>query len=308
MQKMKSRTYCFRCVVICAVILFTGGLWGADIVKLQARDAVAKVLVPSAPGEQSFTSGAATLESSNSSLGYVMLNYNGKNPRVRFRVTTPAGINYTYFVTGYGRYVAYPLSGGSGDYKFVVYEAVPGQDNLYSTALSQSVSVTVADEFSPFLYPNYYVNFQDTSACVKKASVLAGDCAADLDVVSAVYHYVSGSVTYDNNKAKTVQSGYVPSPDATLAAGTGICFDYASLMSAMLRSQGIPTRLEVGYVGELYHAWISCYISEVGWVDGIIKFDGSSWTMMDPTLAAGSSVEKVREFLKDNIYSVKYSY
>jgi len=44
-------------------------------------------------------------------------------------------------------------------------------------------------------------------------------------------------------------------------------------MSAMLRSQGIPTKLEVGYSGEAYHAWISTYIKESGWVDNIIKFE-----------------------------------
>ena len=47
----------------------------------------------------------------------------------------------------------------------------------------------------------------------------------------------------------------------------GICFDYAALMTAMLRSQGIPTKLEIGYSGEVYHAWISTYIDEIGWVD-----------------------------------------
>ena len=42
-------------------------------------------------------------------------------------------------------------------------------------------------------------------------------------------------------------------------------------MSAMLRSQRIPTKLDVGYSGDVYHAWISCYVTEVGWVDNIIE-------------------------------------
>lgn len=303
-----NRKHGFRCVVLCAVFLMICGLFEVCTVKVNAREAAAKVLTPGAPGTQTFSSGSATLDISNTSQGYVMLKYSGSNPKVRFRITTPTGVNYTYLVTEYGNYAVYPLTGGDGSYTFTVYEAVSAQDNLYSTALSEKASVAIANGFSPFLYPNCYVNFSASSACVSKGSALAEGCAADLDVVTAVYHYAKDNITYDNNKAKTVQSGYAPSPDATLASGTGICFDYASLVSAMLRSQGIPTRLEVGYVGDLYHAWISCYISDVGWVDGIIKFNGSEWTMMDPTMAAGQSAASFKKFWGSSTYSVKYLY
>lgn len=303
-----NRKRCLRYAVLCAVFLMICGMSGAGTVKVSARESAPKVLAPSAPGTQTFSSGSVILDISNTSQGYVMLKYSGSNPKVRFRITTPAGVNYTYLVTEYGNYVVYPLTGGDGSYTFTVYEAVSAQDNLYSTALSKSASVAIADGFSPFLYPNCYVNFNASSACVSKSTALAEGCSADLDVVTAVYHYAKDNITYDNNKARTVQSGYAPSPDATLASGTGICFDYASLMSAMLRSQGIPTRLEVGYVGDLYHAWISCYISDVGWVDGIIKFNGSEWTMMDPTMAAGQSAASFKKFWESSKYSVKYLY
>ena len=97
--------------------------------------------------------------------------------------------------------------------------------------------------------------------------------------------------------------------DETLKSGKGICFDYAALMSAMLRSQRIPVRLEVGYVGEIYHAWISCYIEDVGWVDDIIEFDGKNWSLMDPTLAANNDKDSTKEYIGDKSrYIVKYSY
>ena len=304
----KNKKRYLRAAALCAAFLMAAELWGTDVNKVEARDAAAKVMVPSAPGTQVFSSGAASLDISNASQGYVMLNYSGGNTKVKFRITTPGGANYTYLVTTYGSYMAYPLSGGSGTYTFAVYEAVSAQNNMYSVALSQSVPVTIANGFGPFLYPNYYVNFNASSACVQQGTALAQGCATDLDVVSSVYHYAANNITYDNNKAKTVASGYAPLPDATLASGTGICFDYASLVSAMLRSQGIPTRLEVGYVGNLYHAWISCYIADVGWVDNIIQFDGKNWTMMDPTMAAGQSPASLQKFMSSNTYSVKYSY
>ena len=102
-------------------------------------------------------------------------------------------------------------------------------------------------------------------------------------------------------------SGYLPVVDEVFVSQTGICFDYAAVMATMLRSQNIPTRLEVGYVGEEYHAWISIYIKDVGWINGVIEFDGSDWNLLDPTFASASKSPK--KFLtKDSNYLTKYVY
>ena len=93
------------------------------------------------------------------------------------------------------------------------------------------------------------------------------------------------------------------------ASGKGICFDYAALMAAMLRSQRIPTKLQVGYAGEAYHAWISCYVDEIGWVDNMISFDGKDWSLMDPTLAANNDDDTVKDYIGDGSrYIIKYTY
>lgn len=80
-------------------------------------------------------------------------------------------------------------------------------------------------------------------------------------------------------------------------------------MAAMMRTQRIPTKLEIGYSGEVKHAWISAYVTEIGWIDNIIEFDGSSWTMMDPTLAASNSKASVKKYVGDGSnYTLQYSY
>lgn len=268
----------------------------------------AVVLVPDAAGAEVYEEGEVSLDVSNASKGYVMLKYNGSNPKVKLQITTPEEVTYTYLVTEYGNYRVYPLPGGDGTYGFAVYEAASVEKNLYAAVMTKEVAVSVSDELQAFLYPNCYVDFDASSACVKKGEELAKGSDTDLDVVASVYEYVINNITYDYDKAATVQTGYAPYPDDTLASGTGICFDYASLMAAMLRSQQIPTRLEVGYVGDLYHAWLSCYIDEKGWVDNIIEFNGKSWTMMDPTMAAGSGSKEVLELEKETGYIVKYMY
>ena len=90
---------------------------------------------------------------------------------------------------------------------------------------------------------------------------------------------------------------------------TGICFDYASLMTALLRTQKIPTKLVVGYSGTAYHAWISVWTEEEGWIDGVIFFDGSVWHRMDPTFASsGAGDPEIQEFILNGNYTVKYLY
>ena len=118
------------------------------------------------------------------------------------------------------------------------------------------------------------------------------------------------NLTYDQQKAETVKSGYLPVLDTVLSSKKGICFDYAALMTGMLRSQGVPCKLVVGYAGTAYHAWISVYSEETGWVDGAIYFNGSTWQRMDPTFASSSnSSESVMKYIGDGSnYTTKYVY
>ena len=89
------------------------------------------------------------------------------------------------------------------------------------------------------------------------------------------------NLKYDTKKAKTVQSGYLPDLDKVLAKKKGICFDYAALMTGMLRSQGVPCKLVVGYAGSAYHAWISVWSEDTAKNSASIKKfvgDGSNYS------------------------------
>ena len=176
-------------------------------------------------------------------------------------------------------------------------------------ALSKEIDAVIENEFSPYLYPNQYVNFDDSAKAITLAADLAAKSSTDLDAISSIYNYIISHISYDHDKANNVQRGYLPDIDDTLATGEGICFDYAAVMASMLRSQRIPTRLEIGYSGESYHAWISTYIAEIGWINGIIEFDGRSWILMDPTFAASSSEKALKKFIGDGTnYITEYVY
>ena len=271
------------------------------------RDSTPKVLTPSADGVTVYQNDFASIDASNTSQGYVMVKYNGTNEKVKLQITCPDQSCYTYLISDRGAYDTFPLTAGNGSYALQVLENVAG--DTYTVSLAQSINVNIEDEFLPFLYPNQYVNFHTDSKAVSKGSDLAKDTYSDLDVVQNIYNYVIKNISYDTEKAQNVSYGYVPDIDDTLSSKKGICFDYAALMASMLRSQNIPTKLEVGYSGDAYHAWISTYIDDKGWVDDIIQFNGDTWQIMDPTLAATNDSAAVKKYIGDGShYVVKYTY
>ena len=271
------------------------------------RDSTPKVLTPSADGVTVYQNDFASIDTSNTSQGYVMVKYNGTNEKVKLQITCPDQSCYTYLISDRGAYDTFPLTAGNGSYALQVLENVAG--DTYTVSLAQSINVNIEDEFLPFLYPNQYVNFHTDSKAVSKGSDLAKDTYSDLDVVQNIYNYVIKNISYDTEKAQNVSYGYVPDIDDTLSSKKGICFDYAALMTSMLRSQNIPTKLEVGYSGDAYHAWISTYIDDKGWVDDIIQFNGNTWQIMDPTLAATNDSAAVKKYVGDGShYVVKYTY
>ena len=278
----------------------------ADIPQTPAQRATKlTVRMPSAPGSKCESSAKAAIDYSNAAQGYIMVKYSGSNPKVKLQITGPNKVTYTYTLHK-GGYTAFPLTAGSGTYAANIFENVSGTS--YALALGTSFSAKLSSSLAPYLYPNQYVNYTAQSKAIAKGEELAAKASTKIGVVQEVYNYLISNVVYDHQKAATVKSGYTPNVDSTLATKTGICFDYAALMATMLRTQDIPTRLEVGYVsGGIYHAWVSVYIPEQGWINGLIKFDGSNWSMMDPTFAASSAVPQSYTTASYS-YSVKYLY
>ena len=268
-----------------------------------------KMLMPSADGKKTFSGGGATIDASNASEGYIMVKISGSG-KIKLQITKSGKkTTYTYDLKGGGKYQTFPLTAGKGKYTVKVFKNVSG--NQYAEALSANVDAAITDSLRPFMYPSQYVDYTTSSAVVKQSNTLASGAKNQLEIVTKVYKYVIGNISYDTQKAKTVKSGYLPEVDKILSAKKGICFDYAAVMASMLRAQKIPTRLEVGYVsGNLYHAWISVYIKDVGWIDNAISFDGKSWKLMDPTFASsgGASQETMKFIGNGTNYSVSYMY
>lgn len=250
----------------------------------------------------------AKVDLTNMADGYIRVTYTGTSTaKIKVIVQSPNKVQYQYNLAKTEDGEVFPLSEGDGSYTVTVYTNTSG--NKYAKTFSTTFTVKLSNALAPFLVSSQYVNYTDKSETVKKAAELTKDIKNDLDKVVAIYEYVL-EFTYDKEKAKTVQGGYLPDVDKVLSAKKGICFDYAAVMTAMLRSQGIPCKLIVGYAGEAYHAWISVYTDETGWIESFIYFDGKNWQRMDPTFDSTSKGSATyREFIGDGSnYSAKFQY
>lgn len=212
----------------------------------------------------------AAVDYSHTAEGYILARRGEGGKKLKLRIAKDT--EYTYDLTG-EEWIAFPLSEGDGVYAVTVFEQVEG--TTYTPILSVDFSVELADPFAPFLRPNQQVDYADAPLTLAKAAELTAECESPGEKVEKIYSFVSETLTYDDQQAETVRNGYVPALDEVLQKEKGICLDFAALMTAMLRSQGVPCKLAVGDAGKVYHAW-----TEV-WDES-----GGAWVRYDPTFAA----------------------
>ena len=275
--------------------------------KPKAPVVIPEIKIPLASGKSVSESDKAEIDFSCADEGYISAVYTGKSERAKLRVKC-GNLQYDHDLAADGTREFFPLM-ESGTYSVKVYELVTGKS--YGEAVSADFDVKIKSPTEMYLYPNKYINFNGKSECVKKAAELCAGIENDVERIAEIFSYVAGNITYDKQLAATVKSGYIPDPDRTLKKGTGICFDYASLMGAMLRSQGIPTRLVIGWAEpEIYHAWNEIYTDETGWITPELFLKKKGFNIADATFYAGNSdKEKIADYIEDESnYSAVYRY
>ncbi|MCL1858083.1 MAG: transglutaminase-like domain-containing protein [Oscillospiraceae bacterium] len=276
----------FSALIILTVIL-------SAIIVIAADD-----IIKNEKAQMDFTDSNAT--------GTVKINVVAKTDK-KVKVSIDKGdLKYTYDLKGDGKIESFPLQWGNGEYNVrVMIQA--SDPTKYSVALTQKYKLELKDEKAPYMNANQLVNYSKDSKVVKKAAELTKNCKTELEKVEAIYKFVIDSLEYDSKKANEVQAGYLPSVDAIVDSKKGICFDYAAVLAAMLRSQGIPAKLVMGYVkvpdqkDPVYHAWNEFYLTDKGWFKvNEMKFDGKKFERVDPTFdSSNKSNKSVIKFIGD---------
>jgi len=261
----------------------------------------------SSPGKNVFSADTTVLDYSNCASGYISVDYKGKTRLKMLLKNGSSQFDYDIYPAKSAQY--FTLAQGSGTYTAEVYEML--DNGKFIKLFGEQFKAKIADEINMFTYTNQFVSFGSGSSCVAKASEVCAGCRTNIEKIAAVFGYVTDNITYDKALAASVTSGYIPDPDKVLSKKKGICFDYASLVAAMLRSQGVPTRLIIGYASpNIYHAWNEVYTPEKGWIAAEIALDGKGFKRIDATFyASASNKQTFAEYIaKSGNYSDVYVY
>ena len=111
------------------------------------------------------------IDASHTSDGYVSASATSE-ARLKVQITHGEQ-SYNYDLPSDGTPTVFPLNMGDGDYVIRIMRNT--SENNYVETTSANVSVTLASPFEPFLRPNVYCNYSESSACVAKAREIVSD-------------------------------------------------------------------------------------------------------------------------------------
>lgn len=238
------------------------------------------ILWPTQPGQLIYESNGFLIDYSNAEYGYISIKSPSSDSILKAQIALGDTV-YTYSLVS-NEYVIVPLQMGNGVYSVRLLKNKEG--NAFVVSASTKIDIELVDETTAFLYPNQIVNYNKETQAIMKSFELTQDADSEIERVYEVYQYIIKNIDYDYDKAELAQTKFIlPIIDETYLIEKGICFDYASLMTAMLRVQHIPTRVVTGYVEQGYHAWVEVYIQDTGWINPSVYFESSIWGRVDPT-------------------------
>lgn len=248
------------------------------------------------------------------------------------------GSNTTGIEFSHSNWQKIPLWHAAGEYQCVIQLSAWNEFHMRSsgddpTMLQLRFSAEIDDPDSVWLMSNTKADYESAPNACAKAKELTQNCKTDAEKIAAIYNFVSSTLTYDRELYNFVQAEdargnrFVPydlNPDHILANKKGVCEHYAALMTAMLRSVGVPCRFVIGSA-KLNgtwdrHAWVAVRpetgtlnISGAGkdyrcksWqeVDGQRIFtDPTGWIRLDPTNAHVPNVtSNDNNYVTDNYY------
>ena len=217
--------------------------------------------------------GRLTIDFSNYTEGYIMLRTTPTEKRMKIVVIHDDNERIQYDIKNTGEYEVFPLQYGNGNYNFVLYENM--YDTKYQRLESITIKVNMPDTNKCFLYPNQYVNYTKDMLAIQYAQDLCKGITDPQEKVNTIFtaicwedetHFIrntDGTITAyrrAKNKYGTISDDYIPAIEQTFRENMGVCRDWAGLLTAMLRSVGVPTKFMVGTYMNEGHAWISVII------------------------------------------------
>lgn len=239
----------------------------------------------------------AFIDKANLPMGYITIKYDGLSSAKHKAILEKDGFQYTYTLDKAKPAESFPLQMGNGSYKLTVYENVKG--NSYRPVNSESFTAPISDSARPYLQSVQSIEWNDSTKAVIKARELTKNLNTDAEKVEVIHNYVVKNIKYDEGKINSIGANYLPNIDEIYSAGSGICYDFSSIMAGMLRSVGIPTKLIKGYSNTttVYHSWNEIYLN-------------GKWIIVDASYDSQMSERKQSYAMAKDVswYDKKYEY
>jgi transglutaminase/protease-like cytokinesis protein 3 len=226
--------------------------------------ALLSISLLAAPATAWANTSSSRIDVSEVSNGIVKVQPNPTAPAQEKIKISKGNQHFYYSVNANNRF---PLQLGDGVYTISILQYAG--NNKYRMVENKEVNLTASNPLAVFLQPIQMIYWNDSMSPIVTSKELTKNLQTDREKVAAIYQSVIQRVQYDYPKANVVTSDYIPSIESTWTDGKGICYDYASLFAAMLRSEGIPTKLVMGRKNDIpqYHAWNEVYLKETNeWV------------------------------------------
>ena len=236
------------CGVLLKLVIFTS-IWCACCF---AAAIMYTAVWPEPSGEEVTTESSFVIDSSNSEDGYFMARNEEGNNGLKMRITK-GGSTYTYDLNNAGRYEVFPLQMGSGTYTCTLFRHV--ESNKYAKEAEISINVELDNEYTPYLGPSQYVYYTPEFKAVEESKLLCENLETDIEKYNAIVNYISENFAYDYERAASNPGYYLGDVDGCFETRKGLCQDLAAMTACMLRVQGIPSQLVIGYADKYYHAW-----------------------------------------------------
>lgn len=204
---------------------------------------------------------------------------------------------YDYDLSNKGVMEYFPLQMGNGEYKAIIFENTSG--TKYRTLDSKTILLNLQDPNVVFLNSIQNVAWASQSKAIQFGQQEGSKIKETAGKFDLFYHHMVSSYLYDYEKAKTVSIGYNPDIEIMFDKKRGICYDYSSLLAALDRSNGIPTKLVKGYATGVdgYHAWNEVFLNG-NWyvidttVDAVFHQNGKKYVK----LKSSADYRKTREY------------
>jgi len=223
-------------------------------------------------------SASAEFNRDNLDRGIISVKFISPNTEKKAKVLIQFGEQkYQYNVKSSTSLVNFPLQLGNGAYQVGVYEQIEG--TKYTQVAATTVNLLLDDSSKVFLISNQLINWGEKMNTVTLAKELTKNKKTDNDKIEVVYQYMVQQFSYDFVKMKSLEYDYIPVIDEILKKKLGICYDYSAVFASMLRSQGIKTKLVMGYTSNVkeYHAWNEVFINDK-WVVVDTTYDSQMYT------------------------------